>query len=527
MSGGYNYEFVDTPLDMLICKICYHPSREPHLSDCCGHTFCKSCLTGYEVSVKHPLTKVATGGGCPMCRCEEFKCVRNKQTERMIKSLKVYCTNKNEGCKWQGEVNSVDGHLTGDCLYQMVDCPNDCSESFQQQYLTNHVENECIRRNAICSLCYTSGELYFIEGQHKKYCLKFPLTCPNECGTSLLREDLGKHRKQCPLEKVDCPNNCGISLSRQSLDIHVASECPCRTITCQHCNISGKYQFINGQHKDDCPKLPLLCPNNCKVKTIPREEMQTHVDTSCPLAVVQCEYHAVGCDAKVRRGDLEKHRKEGMEAHLSLTTQQLATTNATLNKAIAKFHTKIGEMESSTQKKVNELENKIQLDCTVLESLVGKWRYKIHSEALNPSLKVVPLIVKMSELVHQQLWSTDYFFTHTKGYKIKLSLTLVKGVLDPFSYYSLIVYLMDGPYDNNLPWPMSGMLKITLLNQISDDEHYPPIEVTCSYNNPVSRGEIKQVGFIKRYINYDYLHQNTDTCQFALKNGIILHVDIV
>ena len=69
---------------------------------------------------------------------------------------------------------------------------------------------------------------------------------------------------------------------------------------------------------------------------------------------------------------------------------------------------------------------------------------------------------------------------------------------------------MDGPYDNNLPWPTSGMLKITLANQISDNEHYPPIEVTCSYNSPVSRGKIKQVGFIKRYINYDHLYQDTD-----------------
>ena len=45
-AGGYDYQFVETPSDMLVCKICQYPSREAHLSACCGHTFCKSCLEG-------------------------------------------------------------------------------------------------------------------------------------------------------------------------------------------------------------------------------------------------------------------------------------------------------------------------------------------------------------------------------------------------------------------------------------------------------------------------------------------------
>ena len=44
-SGGYDCQFVDIPRDAdVICKICQIPSREPQISVCCGHTFCKSCL---------------------------------------------------------------------------------------------------------------------------------------------------------------------------------------------------------------------------------------------------------------------------------------------------------------------------------------------------------------------------------------------------------------------------------------------------------------------------------------------------
>ena len=43
--GGYDYQFVHgTPQEFLICKICLAASRDPHLSVCCGHIFCKSCI---------------------------------------------------------------------------------------------------------------------------------------------------------------------------------------------------------------------------------------------------------------------------------------------------------------------------------------------------------------------------------------------------------------------------------------------------------------------------------------------------
>ena len=42
--GGYDCSFINTPHDRFVCKICHLPSRDPYLSVCCGHVFCKSCL---------------------------------------------------------------------------------------------------------------------------------------------------------------------------------------------------------------------------------------------------------------------------------------------------------------------------------------------------------------------------------------------------------------------------------------------------------------------------------------------------
>ena len=110
-SGGYDYSFVkeppDTTIKTTICVICQLPSRDPHLSMCCGHIFCKSC---FDQAKKATIVT----GNCPMCRSspEEFVVYQNKQILRIVKSLYIYCSNNGKGCKWQGEVNCITDHLT-------------------------------------------------------------------------------------------------------------------------------------------------------------------------------------------------------------------------------------------------------------------------------------------------------------------------------------------------------------------------------------------------------------------------------
>ncbi|XP_065887463.1 TNF receptor-associated factor 3-like [Dysidea avara] len=323
--GGYEYQFVDNPLDMFVCKICLYPSREPYLSECCGHTFCKSCLEAAK-----RVTTVTKA--CPICRDEEFVTIRNRQADRAIRSLHVFCTNKEKGCEWQGEVNNIINHLgnSDGCQFEDVTCSNDCGKCLQRQYLTDHVEDECVRRKVDCQYCHITGENQFIEGEHKEQCPKFPIACPNKCeADNIPREDIDEHRKMCPLEEVTCPNDCGMTLQRQYLTTHVKMECPRLKVDCQYCHITGEHQFIEGEHKEQCPKFPIACPNKCEVGSVPRDDVEEHMKM-CPLEVIQCEYHVVGCEERMTRKDQKKHNKEKMEEHLSFTTHQLTNTQHNL-----------------------------------------------------------------------------------------------------------------------------------------------------------------------------------------------------
>lgn len=299
--GGYDYQFVETPPDMFICKICHFPSRKPYLSECCGHTFCKSCIDRAK-------SVVIFSCPCPVCRSQEFKLVHNKQNERVIKSLHIFCTNREKGCKWQGEVSSIDGHLESNdgCPYEEVFCSNHCGELLQRKYLSDHLSNECTHRKVNCQYCHITDELQYIKGSHVEKCPKFPLPCPNNCGISdIPRKDIEDHREFCPLEEVGCPNDCKSLCKREHLQIHVERECLRRKVDCQYCGITDEVQCIEGSHLEKCPRFPLPCPNGCQISNIPREDMASHKE-KCPLEEIECPNN---CGLSIRRQCLQLHNE--------------------------------------------------------------------------------------------------------------------------------------------------------------------------------------------------------------------------
>ena len=102
--GGYDYDLFCKPPDRLICKICHLSSRDAYLSVCCGHIFCKSCLNNAKKASAKSIV-------CPVCRDEEFVTFPNKAVDREVKELLIFCTNKERGCEWQGELNDINKHL--------------------------------------------------------------------------------------------------------------------------------------------------------------------------------------------------------------------------------------------------------------------------------------------------------------------------------------------------------------------------------------------------------------------------------
>ena len=308
-AGGYNYDFVVSRQEIVKCVICRIPSKEPHLSECCGHTFCASCLQQYKAT-----PSVASGIiRCPKCNASDQPRLfpTNRLTEKSARSLKVYCNNKARGCTWQGEINNI----------------------------SRHVENS--------------------DG--------------------------------CPYQDVKCTYKCRKTLQRQHLVDHMTSKCPRRKVNCQYCHINGEWKIIEGKHKEECNKFPLACPNNCEVGTVHRENMETH-RKECPLEMIQCEYHNVGCDVRIARKRKRSHLDENMENHLQMTKLKLAKTEEKLMSNEEKL--------LSTEKRVDNLET---MWVRLLQASTGSggmtvatnWASHLEISALTAPNKTCPVYIKL------------------------------------------------------------------------------------------------------------------------------------
>ena len=425
--GGYEYTFIDTPTDRLVCNICHYPSREPYMTVCCGHNFCKSCLDNIRKTT------------CPICQSKKFKAFPNKQADREVKDLSVKCTNQERGCEWQGKVNYITDHLESSCNFEEVECSNECGETLQRQHMSAHM-----------------------------------------------------------------------------------SECPYRDHECQYCKVTAEYCFIEGHHQGNCPKISIPCPNNCRVGCVLREDMEAH-RKECPLEVIQCEYHNMGCEERMIRKNKKMHDKKHMQEHLLLTKTKYSQTE---------------EILACTNSRVDALEGMLHYFISQNGGLSGN-RMIVSAQSsihLSDMLMTCPVTVRMSKYTRYKEdgddWYSDPFYSHYKGYQ--MSMLVVAGGYDTGKDTHMSVYLClkKGQYDAELSWPLRGRFEVKLLNQMSDYEHQTRI-FTYGDNaadriagRVISDGRNSGNGRC-RFISNKSLYEVTPTRQFIKDDAVFLQISMV
>jgi len=524
--GGYDFQFVKTPADWLICNICQHPSREPHLSGCCGHTFCKYCLEAAKGAA-------TITDACPICRCEEFATTPHKQADRTIRSLYVFCTNRGKGCEWQGEVNDIINHLgnSNGCQFEEVICSNYCGQRLQRQYLTSHVKDECVRRKVDCQYCQITGEHQFIEGEHKEQCSEFLIACPKV--GRVPRDDVEEHMKKM--------EECLSSTTHQLTNTH------------QHNSASSQTAVVNNKEELSTKILATTKQHLTSAVNTIDQLLQKLQQTENGFATKQ--NFKEGLVEQIKQDDLTL-RLQQTENHLTVTKQELAATKDDISIAIqnltaiqeeerktkeaqatleTKFQTKITDIEAASQKRIAELETKLEQKTQQIEQFISDprifWYNTINYSMLKVSSgdQVVPVIVKMSEYTKKKRnfvnWYSESFYTHPKGYKMCL---YVYAPGDNGTHLLAYLFLVKGPYDNQLRWPLKGRCEVKLLNQISNSRHHVGIGTyQDGGRNRVTKRErsYHALWYTHQFISYEDLHKITTTRQYLKDDSIFLQVD--
>ena len=136
-----------------------------------------------------------------------------------------------------------------------------------------------------------------------------------------LDPELSEQLVGCGFAAVLC-THCREYFQRRHVHVHETESCPQRPFSCDYCEDYGSvYQDVVNSHWPVCKCYPVPCPNECGVSP-ERQNVETHVNTVCPLTVVNCDFHYTGCEVQLVRKDMPAHLAESLAAHISLLTTQ-------------------------------------------------------------------------------------------------------------------------------------------------------------------------------------------------------------
>ena len=436
-AGGYKCEFVQPYTEDFVCKICKYVAREFSLTTCCGETFCQSCIS-QVLEDKNP---------CPSCKEDRFATFQNPKYQRRILALEVCCTMKDRGCDWRAKLEHLEAHLdinTGECEYVDIECPNKCKQAVQKREMTNHLTNDCPKRDFYCQHCNFKATHEVVCDTHWPECKNYPVQCPNACMVGAVeRGDLDDHLKQCSLQEVECEFSyagCKERLERQHMERHM--------------------QESTQKH------LAMMSAATLRMSREFEQKLQEQRE----------EF----------RGFLERKERE--------TAELLQKKDEELDQKLRDKDEKNTAVQTQLQDKDKENEGRI----TDLERKFQERNKKIENMEKALFCPIIPVVLTAPNATRETqikggvyvTWDSPTMSTHCHGYELSIQVCYNYT----FTYVGVRVCSMVGNYDDQLKWPVTCTITVQLLNQHQDKDHVTASK-RLAWDKPTGRNSLGWISF--------------------------------
>ena len=390
----------------------------------------------------------------------------------------MYCSHKEEGCEWAGQLANLAQHLNVNPLYEAerlsgcqltsLNCKH-CGECFQRRELVYHETSVCSQRPYSCEYCRDFKSTFEdVTSNHLSVCPNRPVPCSNGCGSSSLLKLLKDHLKECPFEVIECAFSyagCSEKLPRKDMPEHIT----------QSLAIHMSLQATS--HRQEVVKL------------------------NQRISELEGRYEQL----------LDRYEDSRAEvAELRIANQKLV---AEVGREAQDQRLKIQRTLRGEIKNAQKVTEEVKSDMAALHSHVG----------------LVPFNVTMTGFVlkifFNYSWYSPPFYTHPRGYKMCLRV-YANGFGDgENSHVSVYVYMMKGEYDDSLKWPFRGAITIQLLNQTGGNDRCHTVNVTGEKNISQRLLEEERSALGRGYSKFishsdltpHYLEDGVDCLMFCVK----------
>ena len=539
--GGYDCDFVESPADDLLCKICQYPARDPRQTNvCCGQTFCATCLGKYMNS------KILDNKQCPYCKTVPFTFMPDARTKRYVGGLKVFCPRKSLGCTWTGELRSLEQHLVKDidnkkgCPFTELQCSNGCGVVMQRRLVEGHLKSECELREVKCEYCNTTGSYQWINSSHHEECPKYPVECPNHCEVGYVkREKISRHLEECPLAIVECPFaavGCESVVRRKEEMEHVMGSVGQHMEYNKNAILANQNEFRKRLEQEmENVKQDLLAKkwDLENVKRDLRAKEQRLDDIKRDLQATTDRLNTKEQTMMSINKDLQDKLKQNQsqlktkERELDEVRKNAEENNKILQKMIQQLKDKLEGTEQSFQ---HQLKVNTQLQLQVETISNSTWPLQLNYLA-NSGNKVVPVVIKLAEFKKYKNDQRIDFTVYTRDGGYKMCLFIYPNDLRGHDYYVTVsVRLMKGDHDDHLTWRVKGTLTVQVLNHLSDSNHSEPVKfyfngsgIECQR---VTTGTESKYGvWSKQFMSHKRLSYDADKkCQYLKDDCMFFRV---
>ncbi len=467
---GYTCEFIAPVPEDFYCKKCTLVARRSTITDCCGESFCQTCIADTQEQ----------GQPCPECGEKTFTTFKQTKNRKKINGLQVYCSVKERGCVWSGTLDQLDSHLDphlDNCQYVDTKCPLNCLQTIPKNKVDQHVAQECTKRPHVCQHCGFKATYEEVVDTHLPECKYVALQCPNMCGVSCEREVMEDHMKICRLEEVECEFSsvgCDGRFIREDQDKHARQN-------------SQKHLTLTAS-------LAVETKEQLQQQLLEQDKKHKEAEEMLKMKIVEQEMK------------IEEQHKKLDEYEVQFTELKMMINDLKKLHITDNYDCKLKQLELQVQNSdVMHEENAADLRRTV--SLKRKFVLKNFSKE------------KAKDKVDD--WKSPAMYTHAYGYKFCIGVGANGCEALHSEFINVDIWSMPGEYDDKLKWPAAAQFTIELINQHGGENaectkdiswNKPDIGInTYTYIGTFDRcrkGEYKYIKHsdLPRFLHKDTLH---------------------